>query len=485
MSGPESGGFRALAKNLALAAASLAVFLVLAEAAATFLLRGGGGPTPGVRDPVVGFRLRPNNTYTEVGGAVASTNSRGFRGPEVVLPRPAGGIRILALGDSSTFGYGVTPAEDYPGRLERLLSRRFPGRAVEVINAGTPGWDSANGLAFLVSEGLSWKPDVVLVSFGYNEQLGSGPGAPHYDYDPRAGRVRYHPLGEAVRTLVPPPPDEGARVAPAFSDRFRNFPRNLRFFLLLQRGVHDLQQGIYRVLGSVKSSRLASRFLAMLYARQPELVYRPLRVRVEGNHVLEAYVSHLEQTVRRCRKAGVAVVFVLQPRRAYQELLDVLPEAAGAANSRAAGLVEAGRPAEAIALLSRWHAERPEDALTTYDLALALELEGEDARALALLEQLLALRPFTMNALMQQVAIRMDVPIVPTPLSFVGSPRRDLFFPDRYHTRSDGYALVADDVLRTLEEEGLLRHAPIGGSAVRGSDAADGPGALRPQGGGP
>ncbi|MDP3937934.1 MAG: GDSL-type esterase/lipase family protein [Deltaproteobacteria bacterium] len=453
---------RSILRNLALAAGSLAVFLILAEGIATLLLRSDGEPRPGIADAATGFRLRGKHTYTEVGGALVRTNSRGFREAEIVTPRPPGGPRVLALGDSSTFGYGVSPEESYPERLEQALAARLPGRSVEVINAGTPGWSSGNGLGFLVSEGLSWKPDIVLVSFGYNEQLGSGPGAPHYDYDARESQLWVHAIGDAQRSRVAPPVPDDAMPAPRFSDRFRDFPRNVRFYLLLQHGIHLFRQGSERVWGGLKSSRLASRVLAMAYRREPELIYRPLRVHVEHNHVLEAYVTHLEETVRRCRQTGAAVIFVLQPRRAYQELLHLLPAPEREANLRAATLVEAGKSGEAVALLALSHAARPEDAVTTYQLALALQLDGQDARALALLNQVLSLRPFTMNALMQQVSIGLGVPIVPTPLSFMGSAREDLFFPDRYHTREAGYALVVEDIERTLAEEGMMEGREAG-----------------------
>jgi hypothetical protein len=58
-----------------------------------------------------------------------STNSRGLRGPEFADTAP--GFRIVAYGDSVTFGWGVTEAESWPRRLSELLG-------VEVVNAGVP-----------------------------------------------------------------------------------------------------------------------------------------------------------------------------------------------------------------------------------------------------------------------------------------------------------------------------------------------------------
>ena len=57
-----------------------------------------------------------------------STNSLGLRGPELKVKE---GFRILCLGESVTFGWGVTQAESYPSQLAQQLG-------VEVINAGIP-----------------------------------------------------------------------------------------------------------------------------------------------------------------------------------------------------------------------------------------------------------------------------------------------------------------------------------------------------------
>ncbi|OGB95519.1 MAG: hypothetical protein A2Z31_05045 [candidate division NC10 bacterium RBG_16_65_8] len=50
-------------------------------------------------------------------------------------------LRIIALGDSLTYGYGVAAEEAYPAVLERELGKRF---AVEVLNLGVAGAQSAD-----------------------------------------------------------------------------------------------------------------------------------------------------------------------------------------------------------------------------------------------------------------------------------------------------------------------------------------------------
>ncbi|MBI4035021.1 MAG: hypothetical protein HY381_01330 [Candidatus Chisholmbacteria bacterium] len=64
-------------------------------------------------------------------------SKQGLRNREVVIPKPAGVYRILALGDSFTFGWGVDEGKTWPRLVEAGLRER--GLPVEVINAGVPG----------------------------------------------------------------------------------------------------------------------------------------------------------------------------------------------------------------------------------------------------------------------------------------------------------------------------------------------------------
>lgn len=74
-------------------------------------------------------------------------NADGFRGAE--LPPDLDRYRLIAaIGDSTTFGWGVGEGEDYPSRLmERLRRSGLPD--VYVVNAGVPGYTSSQTLAYL------------------------------------------------------------------------------------------------------------------------------------------------------------------------------------------------------------------------------------------------------------------------------------------------------------------------------------------------
>jgi len=77
-------------------------------------------------------------------------------------------IRILALGDSLTAGFGVAIESSFAARLERAL--RAEGRDVKVINAGVSGDTTAGGRARL-EWALYGHPDVAIVELGANDAL--------------------------------------------------------------------------------------------------------------------------------------------------------------------------------------------------------------------------------------------------------------------------------------------------------------------------
>ncbi|WP_235914064.1 arylesterase [Curvivirga aplysinae] len=79
------------------------------------------------------------------------------------------GMRILALGDSLTAGYGLLENESFPVKLETALKKRGH-KDITVINAGVSGDTTAGGLSrvgWLMAE----NPDVVILTLGGNDGL--------------------------------------------------------------------------------------------------------------------------------------------------------------------------------------------------------------------------------------------------------------------------------------------------------------------------
>jgi lysophospholipase L1-like esterase len=96
-----------------------------------------------------------------------ASNSDGFRDREFAPATPAK-VRIVSLGDSSTFGWGVDPEYTYQRLLENRLNARGPNQ-FEVLNLGMPGHTSAHGVRVLDHYALPLEPDVLILSFGAND----------------------------------------------------------------------------------------------------------------------------------------------------------------------------------------------------------------------------------------------------------------------------------------------------------------------------
>lgn len=96
-------------------------------------------------------------------------NVLGFREPRLPAPKPRDTIRVVAVGDSFTQGYGVDASESYPRLLEDLLQRRDPAHRYEVVNLGVPGTNPLDYLGNLRDVGLRYQPDVVLVGLMAND----------------------------------------------------------------------------------------------------------------------------------------------------------------------------------------------------------------------------------------------------------------------------------------------------------------------------
>jgi lysophospholipase L1-like esterase len=94
-------------------------------------------------DPELGWVLQPayRGVHLEYDfEAPTTTNALGYRGPAWDATRSASTVRVLALGDSCTFGRGVGDADTWPARLEARL--RAGGVDAAVYDAGVPGYDT-------------------------------------------------------------------------------------------------------------------------------------------------------------------------------------------------------------------------------------------------------------------------------------------------------------------------------------------------------
>jgi hypothetical protein len=120
-----------------------------------------------VDHPLLGYAHPKSVTY-QLGNNRVSLNSNGHRGDEMPVRKPAGERRILVLGDSVAFGWGVNQGEDFPARLETLL--RGQNNVVwRVINSGVNGYNSEQEAIFFATEGIAYEPDIVVLVYVDND----------------------------------------------------------------------------------------------------------------------------------------------------------------------------------------------------------------------------------------------------------------------------------------------------------------------------
>ena len=112
-------------------------------------------------DPTKGWKSKPDLRNVWVfDSKVLNTNSLGFRGVrEYAYAKDPERTRILALGDSFTFGDEVSDEETYPHYLQETLPQ------TEVMNLGVHGYGHDQMLILLREEALRYEPDIVLLGY--------------------------------------------------------------------------------------------------------------------------------------------------------------------------------------------------------------------------------------------------------------------------------------------------------------------------------
>lgn len=129
-------------------------------------------------DPRLVNRHQPLRQYV-LQGAEVQINDLGLR-DNPVQTKAESEKRILAIGDSITFGWGTTQELTFAARLERVLTEKLK-KPIRVINAGVGGYNTLQEATYLENEGLALNPDLVMLTYVTNDtEIIAGP------YDPKS-----------------------------------------------------------------------------------------------------------------------------------------------------------------------------------------------------------------------------------------------------------------------------------------------------------
>ena len=174
-------------------------------------------------------------------------------------------MRIVALGDSLTAGYGLKASEAFPAQLERALVGK--GANVKVVNAGVSG-DTASGGAARLAWAIADEPHVVIVELGANDGLrGVEPDVTYQKLDEILTALETRGISVVFTGMLMPPNygDYGKRFAKTFERLAKAHPGVVYypFFLegvardpklSLPDGIHPNADGVRQIVERILPS---------------------------------------------------------------------------------------------------------------------------------------------------------------------------------------------------------------------------------------
>lgn len=242
-------------------------------------------------DPQLGFGLEPDVALVLSFSEAAArsyhvrTNALGLRDDRPLASKKPGTFRVLALGDSMTYGMGVEREAAFPALLESQLAKRLAPREVEVVNAGVPCWGQWEETAFLEHRAGALTPDLVLLQFTvandvlddlrYRDEGGKLVPDPALGRELAESRLFHNPLAD-------------------WSRAYRNFVWNSGRHILRYRAMLDPAR-LARASELIRRARDDAKKLGADFA----LVVAPPKFQVDGG---------LEETVTGSRGIDTAIV---------------------------------------------------------------------------------------------------------------------------------------------------------------------------------
>jgi len=132
------------------------------------------------KDKELFWRFRPSQTVSSkfFKNKEYRINDIGLRGDEIA--EDTGQIRIVGMGNSCTFGWGVNDENIYLQELAKLIENNSELGDCEIINAGIPGYSSFQGRRFFFSDVVGMNPDIVLLMFGWNDLWAAAANIPDH-----------------------------------------------------------------------------------------------------------------------------------------------------------------------------------------------------------------------------------------------------------------------------------------------------------------
>ncbi len=150
-----------------------------------------------IADDLLGWKLVPRAKHLyrkEEQAYLIAINSKGLRDTEHSYDKPTGVFRIVVVGDSFVFGSGgVETSERFTDILEKSTKN------IEVINMGVPAYGSDQEYLYLKTEGLKYRPDLIILCAFENDfresfsTVNPSNGRPKGYFSASGGQLVFHP----------------------------------------------------------------------------------------------------------------------------------------------------------------------------------------------------------------------------------------------------------------------------------------------------
>jgi len=224
-------------------------------------------------DEVTGAQHKESSYNTN-----AETNNFGFRNKEdLIEPKPAGALRIITYGGSTTFCYNLTNDEAWPTRLEKRL-RNMHHLQDQVLNGGAIMWSIGHLYARAKKDLPILRPEFVILYTGINETA-------------NAEYLRHQ--GKLIEELVQ-------------AERYGEFATNFDQNRWLKRNLALVRVYDYVVAPSIRKS--VSPNVEQISGEQPRIDIHP------DPAILRNYLIVLERFFSLIRTNGGEPIFVIQAR---------------------------------------------------------------------------------------------------------------------------------------------------------------------------
>ena len=240
-------------------------------------------------------------------------NSKGLRDGEHEYSKDRR-FRILILGDSFVWGYGIEEGKRFTEHLQALL-----GDKAEVINAGVTGYGTDQELLYFREEGVKYSPDLVITAFGSYDATYDNTHSVAYTY-PKP----YFMLedGKLVLKNVPVPRREwesGEREALEKKVR-EETPRKASFGKSLGKFLRTHFKSVALISDSIKGLRTAMRDSAKSNKKLPAYMIKTRKNRKDEAAIVLAE-EILKEMNKQVKSSAAEFVVVMVPYRAHLKKL--------------------------------------------------------------------------------------------------------------------------------------------------------------------